>query len=277
VTPPTLAPFLRPPGFAPLHPAALLREASVLGEAGRYAVRRADERLRHRSPWVGAAPVRTSEPVVLVPGFLAGDGTLSWMAASLRRDGIRTYRSHIHANVGCTLDAARQLEGTLESVVARRGTRARIVGHSLGGLLARSVAARRPDLVSGIVTLGSPMLAPGAQHPSITASIELLVRLSRAGVRGLMAEDCVAGECARTAFEQCRSPLEPGVAFTAVWSRRDGVVDHRACTDPQATSVEVSASHVGMVVDPRVIDVVREALTRPPRLSLVEVDRGVIA
>ncbi|WP_114424198.1 alpha/beta fold hydrolase [Nocardioides houyundeii] len=277
MTPPTLACFLRPDGFAALHPASVLREASVLGEAGRYAVRRADEQLWHRRPWVGGAPVRTAEPVVLVPGFLAGDGTLSWMARSLRCDGIRTYRSHIHANVGCTLEAAHQLEATLESVVARRGTRARIVGHSLGGLLARTVAARRPDLVSGIVTLGSPILAPGAQHPSITASIEVLVRLSRAGLHGLMSEDCVAGECARSAFDQCRTLLGPGVAFTAVWSRRDGIVDHRACTDPQATCVEVTASHLGMVVDPRVIDVVKQALARPALGSLAEVDSGVIA
>lgn len=281
VTPPTLAPFLRPDGFDSLHPAAVLREGSVVTEMGRYALRRADERLRHRAPFAGAAPLRTAEPVVLVPGFLAGDGTLSWLASSLRRDGIRTYRSHIHANVGCTVDAADQLEGTLESVAARRGGRVRLVGHSLGGMLARSVAARRPDLVSGLVTLGSPVLAPGAHHPSLTASVELLVRLSRAGMRGLMAEDCVAGDCARSAFEQCQAPLADDVAYTAVWSPRDGIVDHRACLDPQARCVEVRASHLGMVVDPRVIDVVREALgTSVPASaarSVVEVDRGEIA
>lgn len=274
MTPPTLAPFLRPDGFEPLRPGAVLREGSVVTEIGRYALRRADERLRGRAAWAGSAPDRHVEPVVLVPGFLAGDGSLALMAAALRRDGVRTYRSHIHANVGCTLAAADQLEARLESVAARRGSRVRVVGHSLGGMLARSVAARRPDLVSGLVTLGSPVLAPGAHHPSLTASVEVLVRLSRAGVRGLMAEDCVAGECARSAFEQCRTPLPAGVAYTAVYSRRDGIVAPQACVDPQAVAVEVSASHVGMVVDPRVIDRVREALATPRVTSLVEVDRG---
>lgn len=281
MTPPTLAPFLKPDGLEMLHPGAALREASVLTEAGRYVLHRAERSLRVRSPYAGAAPNRAVQPVVLVPGFLAGDASLAVMAHALRVDGIRTYRSHIHANIGCTLTAANQLEARVESIVARRGTTVRIVGHSLGGMLARTVAARRPDLVSGIVTLGSPMLGPGAHHPSISAAVEVLVRLSRAGMRGLMAEDCIAGECARQAFEACRAPLDEGVEFTAIYSPRDGVVDHRACIDPQARAVEVRASHIGMAIDPRVIARVREALSLDwagsAHGSLAEVDSGEIA
>ena len=55
-------------------------------------------------------------------------------------------------------------------------------------------------------------------------------------------------------------PLAPGVGFTAIYSRRDGIVDWRACIDPIAVPVEVMASHCGMAVDPRVIDAVTEAL-----------------
>ncbi len=51
-----------------------------------------------------------------------------------------------------------------------------IVGHSLGGMLARGIAVRRPDLVSGIVTMGSPMLAPGAHHPLLSMGVDALVR-----------------------------------------------------------------------------------------------------
>ena len=46
-----------------------------------------------------------------------------------------------------------------------------IVGHSLGGMLARGLAVRRPDLVSGIITMGSPMLAPGAHHLVLTRCV----------------------------------------------------------------------------------------------------------
>ena len=272
---PTLGTFLQPEGFDRPALAAALREGRVVGEAGRHLVWVVGQR-RHRrgTPYAVRAPLR-GEPVVLVPGFLAGDTSLAVMARSLRQRGFRTYRALIRANVGCTRRAADQLEARLESVAQRRGSRVQVVGHSLGGLLARGVAVRRPDLVAGIITLGSPMLAPAAHHVSLTRSVDVLVRLSRAGVRGLMAEDCVSGECARASFQESREPLPEGVGFTAIYSRRDGIVDWRACVDPLAHPVEVRASHVGMALDPRVLEQVVAALVRQrARSSVVEVDRG---
>lgn len=278
VTPNTLASFLLPDGFTPPALAAVLREASLVTEAGRLALRSVGERRsRWGTPYTGRTTSRGADPVVLVPGFLAGDGTLKMMSAALRREGFRTYRSHIHANVGCTLNAAAQLESRLESIALRRGSRVQIVGHSLGGMIARGVAVRRPDLVSGIVTMGSPMLAPGAHHRSLTRSVDVLIRLSRAGVPGLMSEECVAGYCARQSFEESRQPVPPGVDFTAIYSKRDGIVDWRACVDPLARAVEVTTSHVGMAVDPRVIDHVVDALGVVRTGSAVEVDRGKTA
>ena len=104
------------------------------------------------------------------------------------------------------------------------------------------------------------MMAPGAHHLLLTTSVDVLVRLSRAGVPGLMAADCVAGDCARQSFGESREPLPDGVAFTAVYSKRDGIVDWRACVDPEARAVEVAVSHVGMALDPVVLDVVNGAL-----------------
>lgn len=258
----TLGSFLQPEGFDRPGAVAVLREGSVLGETGRHLLWLAGERRRRRElPYATRSRLR-GDPVVLVPGFLAGDAALSLMARSLRLRGHRTYRSQIHANIGCTRTAASQLEARLEAIVRRRGTRVQVVGHSLGGMLARGLAVRRPDLVSGIVTLGSPMLAPAAHHVTLTCSVDVLVRLSRAGVRGLMAEDCVAGECARERFEESRLPVPDGVAFTAIYSRRDGIVDWRACVDPVAHPVEVRASHLGMAVDPRVVEEVAAALAR---------------
>jgi triacylglycerol lipase len=258
----SVADFLLPEGYAPPRTAAVLREASVVTEAGRLAWSRLGRRMAGpRRPYAGQAALRDADPVVLVPGFMAGDVSLAILSHALRDRGLRTYRSHIRANVGCTLEVAAQLEARLESIASRRGRRVQIVGHSLGGMLARGLAVRRPDLVSGIVTLGSPVLAPAAHHSSLTRSLEALVRLSRAGVPGVMALDCVAGQCARTSFEESRLPLPPGVAFTAVYSRRDGIVDWRACIDPLAHPVEVRSSHLGMAVDPTVIRAVRRALS----------------
>ena len=220
VTQRTMAAFLTPEGFSQPSVTAVLREGSLVTEVGRYAVHALGSRgARRRTPY-GSRPARVSEPVLLVPGFLAGDSSLRPMSRSLRHDGFRTYRADIRANVGCTRAAAVQLEERLEEIALRRGSRVRIVGHSLGGMLARGVAASRPDLVSGIVTMGSPMLAPGAHHASLARSVDLLVRLNRAGMRGLMAEDCVAGHCAQESFDQARAPLPDDVDFTAIFSRR---------------------------------------------------------
>jgi hypothetical protein len=75
-----------------------------------------------------------------------------------------------------------------------------------------------------------------------------------------MAIECVAGDCARASFDESRLPVPPEVSFTAVYSRRDGIVDWRACIDPLATAAEVRSSHVGMVVDPAAIRVIVDAV-----------------
>ncbi|GAA3816644.1 lipase family alpha/beta hydrolase [Nocardioides panacisoli] len=257
----TMAPFLLPDGFGRPALAALAREGSVVTEAGRLAIRRgAARRHRRRTPYARRAAVRAAEPVLLVPGFLAGDWTLRQMSGVLREQGFRTYRSHIFANVNCTLDAAALLEERIEQVVERRGNRVQIVGHSLGGMIARGLAARRPDLVAGIVTMGSPMLAPAAHHRLLTGGVTVLNRLSRLGLAGVMSEQCVSGACAELSFRESQEPLLDHVAMTNVYSRRDGIVDWRACIDPQGRAVEVRASHIGMALDPRVSDVVAESL-----------------
>jgi pimeloyl-ACP methyl ester carboxylesterase len=269
---PTLGTFLLPEGFERPGLGTVLREGRLVSEAGRHVMWvKTDRRLRRS--YVDR-PVRFSEPVVLVPGFMVGDFTLRLMAQALRRRGHRTYRSLIRANVSCTASATAQLEARIEAISLRRGARVQVVGHSLGGMLARGLAVRRPDLVSGIITLGSPMLAPAAHHATLTRSVDVLVRLSRAGVPGLMSADCVAGDCARESFEESRQPLPPDVSFTTIYSQLDGIVDWRACVDPLAVPVEVTASHLGMALDPRAVEAVAAALARHQESSVLEVDRS---
>lgn len=254
--------FLRPEGFlGPQGFRALSREGSVVGEAARY-LRRSTGQRRASAALPYAHPERPGsvEPVLLIPGFMAGDYTLAGMARLLRGAGYRTYRSQIRMNMGCTREAADRLERRVEAIAGRRGRKVSLVGHSLGGMLARALAARRPDLIAGIVSMGSPVLAPGAVHDVLVRDAEILTRLTRAGFGGLMSEDCIAGSCARASFEESHAPLDPAVGFTAIYSRRDGIVDWRACLDPAAIPVEVTASHVGMALDPRVFDAVRDAL-----------------
>src|SRR5690242_6750960 len=76
----TVAGFLMPEGFAQPTASAVLRERTVVREAGRYVVSAVSERgARRRTPYAGALPPRVGDPVLLVPGFLAGDGSLRLM------------------------------------------------------------------------------------------------------------------------------------------------------------------------------------------------------
>ena len=257
-----LGEFLCPPGFeGPRGVRAIAREGSAVVEAARL-VRRtsADRARRRRTPYASLKPARAVEPVVLVPGFMAGDSTLLLLSRHLRKTGYRTYRSTMHANVGCTQEASYALERRIEAIAIKRQRKVTIVGHSLGGLLARGIASRRPDLVEGIVTMGSPMLAPGAVHSVLAFDLSVMVALKRAGVGTFMGEECTSGDCARLSWQESRRELDPAVAFTSIFSRRDGIVDWRSCLDPGARTVEVSTSHCGMAVDPGVFDIVTETL-----------------
>ena len=254
--------FLSPTGFAaPAGVRALARETSTVVEAARLLRRsRTDRRARSLLPYVGSHRLPAQDPVLLIPGFMAGDPTLKAMSIFLRHQGFRTYRAQIRANVGCTRDAADRLERRLESIATRRDRKVTIVGHSLGGMLARGLAARRPDLIEGIVSMGSPVLAPGAIHKVLVWDAQMLAKLTRVGFGGMMSADCFGGDCARLSWEESQVALDPDVAFTAIYSKRDGIVDWRACLDPAAEQVEVRTSHCGMAVDPIVMDRVLAAL-----------------
>lgn len=262
----SLAPFLSPEGFLPPPYWALAKELGVAPELGHAAARALAARAGSmKRPHARRSSDGNGEPVLLLPGFLAGDYSLRLMATTLRNNGYRTYRSTIRTNVSCVNEAALQLERRLESIVARREQKVRIVGHSLGGMLGRGLAVRRPDLVSGVIAMGSPLMAPGTAHPILMSAAAMLVRLSRAGVPGVMSDDCIAGECARRTWEEFHGEPSAEVDFSCIYSRWDGLVDWRSCIHPDAHAIEVRATHIGMAFSPVVADRVLAELERQRR------------
>jgi triacylglycerol lipase len=200
-------------------------------------------------------------PVLLIPGFLAGDGSLSVMGTWLRRAGYRPRGAGIVANVDCSAAAMRRLEPRLEALVERHGQPAAIVGQSRGGSLARVLAQRRPDLVGGIVTLGSPLQDTLAIHPLVRLQVEGIAALGRLGAPGFFKRSCLDGECCEGFWADLAEPLPAGIGSVSIYSRSDGVVDWRACVDPAAdANVEIAASHCGMAVSPAAYRAVAAAL-----------------
>jgi triacylglycerol lipase len=205
-------------------------------------------------------PHGDGEPVLLIPGYLAGDASLATMTHWLRKLGYRTGRAGITLNTDCSTAVMRRLEQRLERAAARHGGRVAIIGQSRGGCLARGLALSRPELVSGIVTLGSPLLDQLALHPLVRLNVRLMGALGTLGVPGVFTPSCVDGACCAESRERYRGPFPPGVGFVSIFSRSDGIVDWRACLDPGAEHVPVDASHCGMSVHADVYREVARAL-----------------
>jgi triacylglycerol lipase len=201
--------------------------------------------------------------VLLIPGFLAGDGSLGLMAGWLKRAGYRATRAGMRVNVDCSGAAMERLEPRLERVVAEQGSRAVMIGQSRGGSLAKVLARRRPDLVAGIVTLGSPQVDPLAIHPLVRLQVQAVSTLGSLGAPRLFKRSCMEGDCCASFWEHLAAPLPAGVGSVSIYSRSDGIVDWRACLDPGADEhVEISSSHVGMAVSPAAWRAVADALER---------------
>jgi pimeloyl-ACP methyl ester carboxylesterase len=218
--------------------------------------------LRRSAVWRGEGVARgDGRPVLLIPGFLAGDGTLATMTHWLRMLGYRTRRAGIRANVACSEAACARLEQRLEAFAEAQGRPVAIVGQSRGGIFAKALAARRPDLVDSIVTLGSPTVAQLRVHPLVLAQIGIVGALGSGHVPGMFSLRCLRGDCCERFRSALAGPFPDDVHWTALYSRTDGIVDWRACLDPQASElVEVRASHCGMALNAQVYAEVAAAL-----------------
>ncbi|HZO60076.1 MAG TPA: alpha/beta hydrolase-fold protein [Solirubrobacterales bacterium] len=208
-------------------------------------------------------PAPRSLPVLLVPGFLTGDAQLGTLAAWLRRCGHRTHTSGIRLNVDCSAAAMQRVEQRLEAWVEQEGEPAVVIGQSRGGLFARVLAVRRPDLVGAVVTLGSPHLNPFAVHPIVWLQGAAIAGLGALGVPGFATHRCRNGGCCKQFAQDLAAPVPKGVRFVSIYSRRDGIVDWPVCLDPHAAQVEVRSTHCGMAVNAAVYEQLDSELHAP--------------
>jgi triacylglycerol lipase len=204
------------------------------------------------------APGSDPHPVLLIPGFLAGDASLTLMAGWLRRRGHRVRGSGMRINVGC---AGRELT-RLEAKLAEFDRPPVVIGQSRGGTLARALTAAHPEAVAGFVALGSPVLDPLAVSAPVMRTVRSFARIGDLGVRGVFSSECADGACCAEFNSLLEVPLAAELPTLAVYSRSDGIVDWRACLDPHARCVEIDGSHCGMAVNPSVYRALEGLLDR---------------
>lgn len=113
--------------------------------------------------WGLGVPRGDGRPVLVLPGLFAGDAYLQPLRDWLARAGYSPVRSGIDRNPGWSAELIDGLAKIVSAEHQRTGRRVTIIGHSMGGLQGRSVAARLPRVVRHVVALGSP-LALAQEH-----------------------------------------------------------------------------------------------------------------
>jgi triacylglycerol lipase len=171
----------------------------------------------------------SGEPVVLVPGLMARDTSMLELKCWLERMGYDAHYSEVGRLSGCPEELADRLSARVGEVFETTRKPVTIIGHSLGGCLARRAAMKRPEHVRQVITLASPV--QGARvHPAVLSSGDTL------------------GDCSDDCYRRLQAPLPSGVAETCIFTKTDGVVDWRTCTrSTRSTNIEVRSTHVGMV------------------------------
>ena len=199
-------------------------------------------------------------PVMLIPGFMAGDRSLNVMRGWLRRRGHRVSTSGIRTNVGCAEQVVERLQSRLRALADDAGEPVFLIGQSRGGALARTLAVRAPDAVCGLAMLGSPVTDSLAVSTPVLRTVRWVAALGDLGVPGVFSSTCKDGDCCADFRVDLAGPLPRGLAATALYSHSDGIVDWRACMDPHARGVAVESSHCGMSVNVNVYRVLDRAL-----------------
>jgi len=205
-------------------------------------------------------PRAIGKTVLLIPGFMASDLTLMPMASFCGYLGHRSKFAGILSNSRCPRETLELLVAKLGRMYELGGQRIVIIGQSLGGLYARMLAIRHPEMIERVITLGTPINSPlQSSHPAVTALA------ARVGKFNGKAEGCLTQSC------RCGLMLSDlvtrEVPVTVVYSRRDGIVHWQSCVDRTGSAnvdnEEVISTHVGMGISADVCQVVADRLALP--------------
>ncbi|WP_419808875.1 esterase/lipase family protein [Sphingomonas sp.] len=200
---------------------------------------------RHRAA-LNAAPRGDGRAVMLLPGLFNSDRSTFVLRRFLTQLGYRAVGWGLGRNLGARtvgVDGERIVAG-VAALHAEAGP-VTLIGVSLGGMLARLVAHRRPELVRQVVTISSPFAGPG-KATNVWRAFEW-----------------VTGERLDDPAVMARAALIAGplpVPSTAIWSRSDGLVAGAICRDEVGAAIEVRSPHLGVQVKPEVLLAVARVL-----------------
>ena len=194
-----------------------------------------------------AAPRGDGHPVIVVPSFLRGDGHTAPLRRFLAGCGYAAFGWGLGTNLGPTAAALDGIEMLLGAVHRRQGRKVTLIGHSLGGVIARELAKQHPDQVRQLLVLASPIRLPAASP--LEPVYKLLARWHSIDPAGSIAE--------------LNTP--PDVPVTAIYTKSDGIVAWQSCREIEGAlreSIEVRGAHGTMVRNPAAWRIVADRLAQ---------------
>lgn len=216
-----------------------LEQARAAGDLVGFRARR--KLLRH-------APRGDGHPVLVFPGFLAGDYSTAPLRRFLRDLCYDARGWKLGTNRGPNSGVMTGMMSRLQRLNDRHGRKLSLVGWSLGGIYARELARLQPQRVRNVVTLATPFGDIAASHAS---------RLVGLLARGPAPHE---SEVLRKYLSQ---PLP--VPATSIYSRSDGVVHWKGCLQDEGAdreNIEVRCSHTGMGFNAEVLAIVADRLAQ---------------
>lgn len=209
--------------------------------------------LQLSTPWLNSIAGGTGQPVLVIPGFTAGDRSTIVLRRFLDNLGYLPFGWGQGVNFGVRREFFEGLSSVLQGLHQQYGCRISLVGQSLGGIYARELAKRNTDLVRQVITLGSPFNDPGG-HASNVSDL----------YRAFNPDHASKADQFRN--EHWEVPMAPPVPTTSIFSRWDGVCHWRACIQhgghEQVENIEVTTSHTGMAVNPQTLLIIADRLTQ---------------
>jgi pimeloyl-ACP methyl ester carboxylesterase len=195
------------------------------------------------------------KPVLIIPGFALHDHTTRHLRGFLEDIGHQPYGwkngLHLQVNDKTITHLEKKIEDILQQHPDEKIT---LIGHSLGGIIARELAREMPDHIQQVITLGSPFGGLAHENSNVIGLREAIQILSP-DLDGILASNDL--------MSQIASP--PPVPTTSIYTEWDGFVNWEGCLNPETDHTEnigVQASHVGLVVNPLAFYVIADRLAQ---------------
>lgn len=183
--------------------------------------------LRAPQPVAGARD-GAGQPVLVFPGILSNDRATALLRRTLGCTGYSAHASELGLVTGITPGTMARAIARLAAVAQAEQRKVVLLGWSLGGIYARVLAQRHPDLVALVMTLGTPFSGDRRANNAW----RLYEALNDHPVDAPPLPDDPS--------------IKPPVPTIALWSRRDGLVapaSARGLPHERDAAVEVPFRH----------------------------------